>query len=115
MNLRRLLRQTAVYWASPVSDGYGGHSYADPVEVPCRWEPSSKRFSTAQGEEFVASAVVWVAEDLEVGGLLFLGSLSDLTGAQESNPQPVASALAVRAFEQTPDVRGAIAVRRAIL
>ena len=29
--LTRFANQTAVYWGSPVDDGYGGKTYADPV------------------------------------------------------------------------------------
>lgn len=115
MDLTRLLVQDAVYWAPGAPDGYGGRTYATPAELKCRWEDTARRARGPDGEEFITTAVVWVDEDLALGGLLYLGTLADLTDSEEADPQPVGGALAVRQFEKIPDLRGSVFVRRALL
>ena len=34
----RMSKHTAVYWGSPQEDGYGGRTYAQPVEIQCHWQ-----------------------------------------------------------------------------
>ena len=36
--LERQYKQDAVYWGNPQSDGSGGYTFDDPVEIKCRWE-----------------------------------------------------------------------------
>lgn len=78
--LKKTYVQTAVYWGTPQIDGYGGFTYGTPVEIKCRWEEKAVIFDTQNGKalDFVSSAVVYTAEDLEIGGVLYLGTLVDL-------------------------------------
>ena len=76
--------QTAVYWGTPVSDGMGGFTYADAVEISCRWDDFQKLITDKQGREIVSTARVLVTQDLDQQGWLYLGTLDDL----DSDPQP---------------------------
>jgi len=70
--------QTAVYWERKSSNGYGGFTYETPVEIKCRWDANSKLVLNDKGEQVVISAEILVNQELDVGGLLFLGTLDDL-------------------------------------
>ena len=104
--IARLCTQTAVYWGSPVADGYGGKTLADPVEISCRWEDRVEKISivTASrlGEEIVSKAQVFVTEDVEELGWLFLGDLDDLDSDEEADPMTVDGAYEIKRFDKTP-------------
>jgi hypothetical protein len=68
----RNLKQTCTFWACD-SDGYGGFVYSAPVQIRCRWEERGELFRSVTGEELVSKAVVFVAEDVSIGGYLYLG------------------------------------------
>jgi len=100
--LRKLSVQTAVYWGSPVNDGYGGYTYTTPVEIAVRWEGSTKVITTSKGVEYVSRAEVIVNQDVDEEGYLYLGALSDLTDEQKANPQLVDGAWKIIRFDKTP-------------
>lgn len=100
--LQKLSVQTAVYWAFAGVDGYGQATYATPKEIPVRWEDTSKIVSTAKSTEYVCKAQVIVNEDLAKGSYLYLGSLSDLTSAQQADPKLVDDAYEVVRFDKVP-------------
>jgi len=102
----RNLNQTAVYWASPQPDGYGGYTYDDPIEISCRWVDSVKVVKDKNGEEIVCRAEVQVDRDVDEGGVLYLGSLGDLTEQQKNNPKLVDGAFEIKRFDKIPDVKG---------
>ncbi len=70
--------QTAVYWGNPKPDGYGGQTFATPIEIKCRWDDVNELFINKDGEEKTSSAKVLVTQDLDKNGWLFLGALADL-------------------------------------
>ena len=76
--IEKVCVQTAVYWGDPTPDGYGGKTYSDPVEIPCRWEDTLEVIKDERGEEIICKAKVLVTQDLEEGGMLYLGTLEDL-------------------------------------
>ena len=76
--IEKVCVQTAVYWGDPTPDGYGGKTYSDPVEIPCRWEDTLEVIKDKRGEEIICKAKVLVTQDLEEGGILCLGTLEDL-------------------------------------
>lgn len=94
--------QTAVYWGNPTPDGYGGMTYADPVEIDCRWDDVAKVVSDAKGKEIITAAQVLVTQDLDLEGVLFLGLLDDLDSAQEDNPMTITGAYSIKRFDKTP-------------
>jgi hypothetical protein len=78
--LARNCKQRAVYWGSPVEDGQGGKTFAAPVEIACRWEEMNQIVSDAKGSELTSRAVVYVLQDVDEEGFLYLGDLLDVTG-----------------------------------
>lgn len=99
--------QTAVYWGSPTEDGYAGKTFADPVEIACRWEDKDQILGTQVGGEVTGSvllsrSIVFVTQDLEEEGCLYLGTLTDLSSAQKANPKLVDTAYSIKRFEKTP-------------
>jgi len=105
--LKHNLRQTAVYWANPQNDGFGGKTFDDPIEISVRWEDRQELFIDANGQEKTSQAVVYLAQDIDLGGYLYLGTLVGLSSAEEGDP--LASGVAsyeIRGFRKVPDIRG---------
>lgn len=77
--LNRTCRQKAVYWGSPRPSGLGrGMTFADPVEINCRWEEMEQVVADARGVEVTSRAQAFLLQDVDEEGYLFLGTLSDL-------------------------------------
>lgn len=96
------LTQPVVYWGSPVNDGEGGHTYAAPVEILCRWEEVNEVVVTSDGREVVARARVYLSQVVDYEGAMYLGELTDL----DSDPLPTDSAVAglyIIAFAKIPE------------
>ncbi len=73
---RKFLNQIVVYWAKAgQSDGYGKPSYADPVELKARVEDTEIEILMADGRKVMAGGYVFLVDEVEVGGLLFDGTL----------------------------------------
>lgn len=106
------LKQTAIYWGSPVSDGQGGRTFDDPVEVSVRWEERQEKFISAAGQEAMSKAILYVEQDMDLGGYLFLGSLTDLASDEETDPLIVDNAYAIQASEKTPNLKADVFLRK---
>ena len=76
--IKKICVQPCVYWGSPVEDGYGGKTFADPVEIKCRWEDIVRKIKTSNGSETESKATVLVTEDLDFEGYLYLGTLDEV-------------------------------------
>jgi len=94
--------QQCVYWGTPKPDGYGSETYAEPVEIMCRWDSSTKLVTSAKGEQFVCVAEVMVTQELDIDGRLYLGSLDDLDSNQELDPKSITKAYRIKQFGKTP-------------
>lgn len=109
------LHQTAVYWGNPTSDGYGGYTWDDPVELDCRWTQVTRLVKDANGKEVVSGASVQVDQDVDLDGYLFLGDLDDLDSSEEADPTTVSGAYKILAFDKTPTVKADAYFRMAYL
>lgn len=109
MDPTRTFRDVVTYWAGPVSDGYGHKTFLYPIQLLARWEDKNEEFTTPTGEKVVSRSVVWVPQDVDVGGWLFLGT--DIT----VDPAEVLGAAQIRAFLKVPDIRRSTFERRAML
>ena len=107
--LEKAYVQTAVYWATPISDGYGGNTFSTPVEISCRWEykqevVTERKGIASHGEEITSFAQVYVLQDISKGGYLYLGELNDLDSNPDT-PKEIANAFKIIKFEKTPVYR----------
>lgn len=115
MNLSRKLNQTAVYWGNPVNDGQGGRTFDNPMEVSVRWEQKQELFTDANGQEVRSMAVVYLAQDVVLDGFLYLGTLNDISSAEEADPMIIASAFAIRNFRSISNLKATMHLRVAWL
>lgn len=97
-------RDVAVYWGSPVSDEAGVLRYAAPIEIGCFWKDRMDTIRNKEGREFVSRAEVHVLQDLDESGMLFHGTLSELTNTQEDDPREVTRAYEIERFLKTPSL-----------
>lgn len=99
--------QTAVYWAGPTPNGYGGFTFesSSPREINVRWENITELITAADGERYATKAKIFVNEDVDVNGFLFLGTLDDLDSGEEEDPREVRNAFPIRRFDKTPMIR----------
>jgi len=119
MSIKRHMHQTAVYWAPANTesggrsfDNYGSPLYASPVEKTCRWEDTVTIFVGITGTEESSKAVVMI-DDVLVGGLLMLGTLSDVTDL--ADPRNNIGAWEIRQKEKIPNLRNTITYEWAYL
>ena len=91
--LIRNCKQIAVYWGNPQNDGSGGFTYDSPVEIKCRWEDKQQLMGLlgqdGEGERLLSRAVVFVLQDVDINGLLYLGELTDFDSSDLDNPHEV--------------------------
>lgn len=106
------LNQWAVYWGNPRSDGYGGRTFDDPVQIRVRWQKQQVMFVDATGQEVLSQAVVFVGRELDIDGYLYLGQLDDLDSDQLGDPLAVDEAYPVRGRSASPDLRAQRYVRK---
>lgn len=97
--------QDAVYWSAPTPDGYGGYTFASPTAIKCRWDEKIELFTDAQGKEVTSKAIVLVTQDMQAEGYLYLGSLSELSPDQKTNPKLINGAYIIRRFDKTPMIK----------
>jgi len=105
-------KQKAVYWGTPVQDGFGGMSFADPVEINCWWEDKSKLFIDMEGNQVVSRAIVYVGQDLDLKGYLCLGELSDIDSSDEGDPAGIPEAYQIRSVGKLSNLRGTVFERK---
>lgn len=105
--IKKICVQTAVYWGTPVPDGYGGYIFDDPVEILCRWEDKVElidRVGERLGEQIISKAQVLVTQDLNEQGYLYLGTLNDLD-SDTSNPKEIKGAYMIKWKTKIPMIR----------
>lgn len=114
--ISRMRKQTAVYWSTPVEDGYGGAAFADPVEITVRWEERQELFIDQMGNEVRSNAVAYVGQDVDLGGYLYLGELTDLDSTViEPADVTTGNVYEIRGFSKSPTIGGTKFVRKAWL
>jgi hypothetical protein len=109
--IARQYKQKCVYWGNPVNDGHGGFTFDNPIEINCRWEDMQQIVSDKYGNEITSRAVVYVPQDLDEEGMLYLGtleSLYELDGDSDSssggvdNPRDIDKTYIIKRFKKTP-------------
>jgi hypothetical protein len=103
--ITKMRKQTAIYWPPSLSkfDAYGQPLSDPPVEISCRWEDVQEEILDPQGTSVVSKAKVYVDRDVELGGVLMLGELSEIT--DPSNPKANEGAWEIIKFERMPTLK----------
>jgi len=110
----KTMRQTAVYWAPTGShDANGQPTYETPEEISCRWDDVAEEFITATGSRELSRAQLIVDRDLEVTGMILLGTLG--SSIDQADPHANVGAWEIRQTAKTPSLRGTKYLREAIL
>jgi hypothetical protein len=94
--------QTAVYWGNPTPGGSGKMTYDPPVEIRCRWQDTKKVVTDNNGVQVICSAELLVTKDLDEQGWVYLGSLDEITDAQETDPMLLNGAYQIKQFDKIP-------------
>lgn len=110
--ITKYCKDQAVYWGTPTVDGYGGLTFATPVEVDCRWEEIQELFVDVTGKSVLSKSVVYSASDFDFDGYLYNGDLDDLSAAQKANPKLVAAAYPIRGKSSIPSLNNMDTVRK---
>jgi hypothetical protein len=102
--LKRTYTQTAVYWGNPKEDGFGGKTFDAPIEIKCRWEERQQVLTDAKGNIEGSRASVYILQDLDQQGFLYLGTLVGLTTDQKNDPTKVEGAWVIKQFEKVSEL-----------
>lgn len=99
--IKRKCKQTIVYWGNPHSNGFQ-NVFDAPVEIKGRWEEKNQLIRDEQSVSVASRTLVYVTQELDEEGWLWLGSLSSLSVAQKANPKLVDGASIIKKFEKSP-------------
>ena len=106
------LNDTLVYWPPAARDKFAKPGYGTPAEILGRWEDNLELAVTSTGEEFTSHAQVFLDQDLELEGYLFLGDLQDLSTDELSDPRREDRAYEIKKTERVESVGGLDQVRQ---
>jgi len=102
-------RQIVTYWGAPSDNGWGVKTFTTPITMKCRWEDVVEHFINYKGEDQISRACIWVPQDVEQGGYLFLGE------STAADPTVLDGAYEIRMTYTTPDMRNLQVERRVYL
>lgn len=111
MKIIQKLNQIAVYWGTPVADGYGGYTYASPVEIAVRWEGNQELFINDQGQQELSMAVVYSNQDMDINSYLYLGEESELDSSHD-DPEIIDGAYRIKMYAKSVNVSGTQYLRK---
>lgn len=111
--ITKVLKGTCVYWAPGEYDEFGQATYADPVELDCRWASVTEEVQKDDGTKVLSKASVMVSQDVQVQGVLMEGSLSDIVHSDD--PLRNDNAYEIIQFAKIPNLRQTEYVRVAML
>ncbi len=107
------LRQRAVLWARSVSsapyDAHGQLKVQAPVEIPVRWNNAAKQMPGPEGNPITVDATVIVKRDVDVGSIMWEGTLADWYGTGSEGEE--STLMEVVASAVTLDLKGRVARR----
>lgn len=119
--IEKMLRYDfCVYWAllsnesgGVAYDENGRPQYTTAVQLACRWEDTLEEFVDSQGTRQMSQSVVYVESDVQVGGMLFHGELTDL--AVLTDPRAIDNVWEIKRFDKLPKLKYTEFLRTAYL
>jgi len=102
-----LCLQKAVYWGAPTNDGYGQFTFSPGIEIDCRWENKEQIVAQEMEKAVIFRSIIYVLQDLDTDGLLWLGTADAVGVAAIANPYTMTAGglMIVKRFEKTPSIR----------
>lgn len=83
MQVSHFMTDSAVRWANPSPDGYGGYTFDAPDELDVRWLDKQEWFRDNTNTQILSNAVVFSTTQMTVGERIYKGSLSDLDSSSD--------------------------------
>ena len=114
-NIARMCKQKAVYWSPLVSNGSGGMTFSDPIEIDCRWERKIELIENNQGKEVISRASIYTTTSLVEQGYLLLGTLDDLDSDGVDRPREVLNTYEIKKVDASPSMKGDVYLYKAYL
>ena len=111
--VEKVCKMDCVYWAPKVPGRDGQMTYATPVALKCRWEDTKQEFVSPDNTKQISSAVVMLLQDVELGGVLWLGLLQDVSNMNCPLENP--GAWPIRGFDKIPKFKPTKFIRIAYL
>ena len=104
--ITKMLKQYAVYWPLSATelDKFGQPTYGTAVEIKCRWQDQSEEYLDYNGVRKISKAKVYVASDVDVGGVLWQGRLTAVP-TSTTVPKKNAGAFEIQRFDKMPDLK----------
>lgn len=102
--INNMCTQTAVYWGNPINNGQGGVTFDEPYEIFCRWEGINEVVVGNTGNSFSAKSVIYLIEDVQEEGMVFLGTLNDLDSDTYENPISSNMTYIIKRFDKIPSL-----------
>lgn len=106
--------QKCVLWAKSSEDSMGEVKVSKPTEIDVRWNDTHRETTDADGNTVLADATVVVDRDIEVGSLMKLAKLKDISNARTTGAG-ISGLVQVVRFNKTPDVKGRFYYRECFL
>lgn len=103
MSVLTRLSDDAVYFPPSTVGRDGQRSFGEPVAIKCDWLDSKEEFLDKNGGKQVSKAVVFVDQDVELLGVLWHGTIAELTS--ESEPFKNEGAYEIRKFDKVSRLR----------
>jgi hypothetical protein len=100
--IKKMRKQPAVWWASTGKDEFGVLTFAEPVQIKCRWDDSKGRFQNSKGFMVESKGTVYVDREMNLGDKLKKGELD--TDTPES-PLDDLEAFEIQGFESNPNFK----------
>jgi len=110
-----LLNETCVMWEATGHDKFGTPTYAAAVELPCHWEDKAELFRTLKGEELVSAAVVYLAQQVKRGSMMWYGDLADVPDSADPKSESNSNVYEVSQQGRVKDVEATEALYTAWL
>lgn len=119
--ITRMRKQTAVYWplasvdsGGVAADDYGVPEVTNPFEISVRWEDRNEEFLDATQTRQLSNAIVFVDRDVDVGGILMLGVLTDVVAGADVKDKN-RTAFEIKRYDKLPNLRATEFLRTAFL
>lgn len=93
----------AIWWPRGVDTDTGLPTYLSPIQIKCRWDDMQEKFLDLNGNDTVSNSIVYPDRETPLGGVLWLGTMGELTS--QTLPFDNPGAMEIRKFNRIGDVK----------